>query len=558
MNTRLIIALTLSLLLVVLYQFLFIKQSPKEIPETKEIAAANKDEGKGQQEGTTPSVAAGQRRLAEGVNYRDVIVDTPLYSATFTTYGGRLRSWKLRQYRDKVPMHPLGRFVQNLEYLVKGVFGFKGQKAEETPPQPVEIVNTAAMGDLPLGISFKKGGIAYDEGIPFVPSAGGLSVTHQGGARSLTFHWRSPRGEQIDKRFTFYPDTYRMDMELVISTPANRGSIQDTLELGWAAAIPQTKKKSYGFFGPIYYTDGGFQQIKPKKIGEEETTVQGMNWFGVEEDYFIALIYPSTKGTSLVMRRTPENVIHSTQLNPLALSAGANGRVSYTLFLGPKIASLLAQITPTATKAARYGWLHVLAVPILKFLNFTNTFTRNYGLDIIILAIVLKVVFTPLTHKSQEQMKEMQKLQPEVKRLQQKYKDDKQVLNREIMELYKRRKVNPLGGCLPLLLQMPVFFALYQALPNAIELRQAPFILWIRDLADKDPTYIAPLLMGATMFIQQKMTTVSADPTQMKMMSFMPIFFTFIFLSFPSGLVLYWLVTNVLAIGHQFYINKKK
>jgi YidC/Oxa1 family membrane protein insertase len=455
-------------------------------------------------------------------------------------------------------MHPLGRFVQNLEYLVKGVFGFKGQKAEETPPQPVEIVNTAAMGDLPLGISFKKGGIAYDEGIPFVPSAGGLSVTHQGGARSLTFHWRSPRGEQIDKRFTFYPDTYRMDMELVISTPANRGSIQDTLELGWAAAIPQTKKKSYGFFGPIYYTDGGFQQIKPKKIGAGETIVQNVDWFGMEEDYFITLIYPSTKGTSLVMRRTPENVIHSTQINSLALSPGANGTVSYTLFLGPKVSSLLAQITPTAKKAASFGWLNLLAVPILKVLNFTNTFTGNYGLDIVILAIILKVVFTPLTHKSQEQMKEMQKLQPEVKRLQQKYKDDKQVLNREIMELYKRRKVNPLGGCLPLLLQMPVFFALYQALPNAIELRQAPFILWIRDLADKDPTYIAPLLMGATMFIQQKMTTVSADPTQMKMMSFMPIFFTFIFLSFPSGLVLYWLVTNVLAIGHQFYINKKK
>jgi YidC/Oxa1 family membrane protein insertase len=152
----------------------------------------------------------------------------------------------------------------------------------------------------------------------------------------------------------------------------------------------------------------------------------------------------------------------------------------------------------------------------------------------------------------------MQQLQPEVKRIQEKYKDDKQALNREIMELYKRRKVNPLGGCLPMLLQMPVFFALYQAFLGAIELRHAPFILWIGDLADKDPTYIAPLLMGATMFIQQKMTTVTADPTQMKMMSFMPIIFTFIFLNFPSGLVLYWLVTNVLSIGHQFYINKKK
>src|SRR4030042_191230 len=285
MNTRLIIALTLSLLLVGLYQVLFIKQSPKEIPQTKEMAAADKEGEKRQQEKELPRVVTGQRRLAERVDYRDVVVDTPLYNATFTTYGGRLKSWKLKQYSDKVPMHPLGKFVQNLEYLVKGALGFKGKKVEDTPPRPVEIVNTVAMGDLPLGISFKKGGIGYDEGIPFVPSAGGLSLTHQGGARTLTFRWRSPRGGQIDKRFTLYPDTYRMDMEVVISTPASRGSIHDTLGLEWAAALPQTDKK-YGFFGPIYYTDGGFKQIKPKKIGGAETVVQGIDWFGMEEDYF--------------------------------------------------------------------------------------------------------------------------------------------------------------------------------------------------------------------------------------------------------------------------------
>jgi YidC/Oxa1 family membrane protein insertase len=534
----------------VLYQFLFIKQAPKEIPTTKEITAVDKGKEKAQQEGEVPGVVKAQRRSEEGVAYEDVVVDTPLYNATFTTYGGRLKSWKLKQYRDKVPLAPLGRFVQN---LVGGILGHP--KVEETAPQPVDIVNTTALGDLPLGITFKKGEIAYDEGIPCTPSVRGLRLTQQGGAKTLTFHWRSPRGVQIDKRFSFYPDTYRMDMELIVSNPA-RGSIQETLELGWATAIPQTTKK-YGFFGPIYYTNGDFQKVKPKKIGVEETTVQGMNWFGMEEDYFVALICPSAQGTSLVMRRSSENIIQSTQLNPLALTPEAKGALSYTLYLGPKISPLLAQITPTAAKAARYGWLNILAVPILKFLNFTNTVTGNYGLDIIILAVLLKALFIPLTHKSQEQMKEMQKLQPEVKRIQQKYKDDKQALNREIMELYKRRKVNPVGGCLPLLLQMPVFFALYQAFLGAIELRHAPFILWIRDLSDKDPTYITPLLMGATMFIQQKMTTVSADP-QMKMMAFMPIFFTFIFLNFPSGLVLYWLVTNVLSIGQQFYINKRK
>jgi YidC/Oxa1 family membrane protein insertase len=552
MNTRLIIALILSVLLMILYQHFFVKKPPQEIPQGKEAVVADKGEEKTQADEGVLRVGTGERRWREGVVYQDVVVDTPLYTATFTTYGGRLKNWRLKGYRDKVPLHPLGKFVQN---LVGGVLGRK--QVEQTPPQPVDIVNTKTIADAPLGISFTEGRIGYDEGMPFVPSSEGVTLTQNGREGTLTFRWRSPRGEQIDKRFIFYADSYRMDMELVVSNPANRGSIKDTMVLEWTAEAGEGKGQ-YGFFGPIYYTDGSFQKVKPKKIQGEGLTITKVDWFGMEQNYFIALIDPSMPGTSLVLRRTPENVIHSAQLTPLNLNAGDTGKTAYTFFLGPKVSSLLSQITPTAKKAAGYGWLNFLAVPILKILKFTNTVTGNYGLDIIILAVFLKIVFTPLTHKSQEQMKEMQKLQPEVKRLQQKFKDDKQALNREIMELYKRRKVNPLGGCLPMLLQLPVFFALYRAFLDAIELRHSPFILWIRDLADKDPTYITPLLMGATMYVQQKMTTVSADPAQMKMMSLMPIFFTFIFLSFPSGLVLYWLVTNVLAIGHQLYINRKK
>jgi YidC/Oxa1 family membrane protein insertase len=487
------------------------------------------------------------------VAYQDVVINTPLYTATFTTYGARLKSWKLKGYMDRVPLHPLGKFVQN---LVGGVFG--GKKVEEGPPQPVDLVTTTAVEDAPLAISFAKGEIGYDQGIPYIPSAGGVTLTREGESQPLIFRWRSPKGEQIDRRLTFYADSYRVDMEVVISSPANREAGRDSLALEWTAAV-DAGKKGTGFFGPIYYTSNGLKEIKADKIKGEGTTAAGTEWFGFKQNYFIALIAPSQKDTTLAMRRTTEGVVRSDQLTPLELKPGGMERVSYTLFLGPKIARLLDPITPTAAKAAGYGWLTFIAVPIVKALNFTNTFTGNYGLDIIILAVFLKIIFTPLTHKSQEQMKEMQKLQPEVKRLQQKYKDDKQALNREVMELYKRRKVNPLGGCLPMLVQLPVFFALYRAFYDAIQLRHSPFVLWIRDLADKDPTYITPMLMGVTMYFQQKMTTVSGgDPAQMKMMSLMPLFFTFIFLSFPSGLVLYWLVTNVLAIGHQFYINRKK
>jgi YidC/Oxa1 family membrane protein insertase len=552
MNMRLIIAVIISVLLMLLYQNFFMKKPPQEIPKGTEVVSADKGGEKTNVPEASSRGVTGLRRPKEGVSYQDVVINTPLYTATFTTYGARLKSWKLKGYMDRVPLHPLGKFVQN---LVGGVFG--GKKVEEGPPQPVDLVTTTAVEDAPLAISFAKGEIGYDQGIPYIPSAGGVTLTREGESQPLIFRWRSPKGEQIDRRLTFYADSYRVDMEVVISSPANREAGRDSLALEWTAAV-DAGKKGTGFFGPIYYTSNGLKEIKADKIKGEGTTAAGTEWFGFKQNYFIALIAPSQKDTTLAMRRTTEGVVRSDQLTPLELKPGGMERVSYTLFLGPKIARLLDPITPTAAKAAGYGWLTFIAVPIVKALNFTNTFTGNYGLDIIILAVFLKIIFTPLTHKSQEQMKEMQKLQPEVKRIQQKYKDDKQALNREVMELYKRRKVNPLGGCLPMLVQLPVFFALYRAFYDAIQLRHSPFVLWIRDLADKDPTYITPMLMGVTMYFQQKMTTVTGDPAQMKMMSLMPIFFTFIFLSFPSGLVLYWLVTNVLAIGHQFYINRKK
>jgi YidC/Oxa1 family membrane protein insertase len=552
MNARLIIALLITVIMIFVYQLLFVKKPQQQAPPTKEQIVTEQKE-QVEPEEPSPRVVTEQRQPKEGVVYQDIVVDTPLYTATLSTYGGRLTSWKLKHYMDKVPMHPLGTFVQN---TIGTIFGRK--TVDETPPRPVDIVNTADLRDAPLGILFRRGGGAYDETKPYVSSSREVALTHDGEKKTLALRWTSPEGVQIEKQFTFYADSYQLDMEVIVSNPPNKGPIQDTLELEWTSEVPKEKTQYRGFFGPIYYADGNFHKIKnPKKIKEAGEIINATDWFGVNQNYFIALIYPSMQGTSLMLNTDAHDIIHSTQLTPLELKPGDTGKISYTLFLGPKIASLLSQITPTAKVAAKYGFLHVLAVAIVWFLNFTHTYTGNYGLDIIILAVILKIIFTPLTHKSQQSMKEMQKLQPEVKKLQEKYKEDKQALNREIMELYKRRKVNPFGGCLPLLLQLPVFYALYGAFLNAIELRHSPFILWIRDLADKDPTYITPLLMGATMYFQQKISTVSADPSQAKMMTFMPLIFIFIFLNFPSGLVLYWLVTNVLTIGHQMYINRK-
>jgi YidC/Oxa1 family membrane protein insertase len=207
----------------------------------------------------------------------------------------------------------------------------------------------------------------------------------------------------------------------------------------------------------------------------------------------------------------------------------------------------------------------VLSKPLLKLLHLFHGFVGNWGLAIILLTIVIKIVFWPLSHKSYKSMNQMKKIQPLMAKVREQYKDDRQKMNEEMMRLYKTYKVNPAGGCLPMLLQIPVFLGLYQALLGAIELRHAPFIahvpftdlIWLADLSAKDPFYVTPVIMGATMFLQQKMTPSPGDPTQAKMMLFMPVIFTFLFLNFPAGLVVYWLVNNVLSIAQQWMMLRK-
>lgn len=225
-------------------------------------------------------------------------------------------------------------------------------------------------------------------------------------------------------------------------------------------------------------------------------------------------------------------------------------------YAGPKEEGSLKKINPKLTASVDYGWFHFISKPLLVIMNFFNRFTKNYGISIILLTILIKVVFFPLSHKSYKSMKELQKLQPKMEELRKKFANNREALNREMMLLYKRHGVNPVSGCLPVLVQIPFFIALYQALMYAIELRHAPFFGWIKDLSSYDPYYITPVLMGITMLIQQVMTPSTGDPTQKKIMYILPVVFTFMFLKFPSGLVLYWLVNNVFSILQQVYTLK--
>ena len=240
----------------------------------------------------------------------------------------------------------------------------------------------------------------------------------------------------------------------------------------------------------------------------------------------------------------------------------------YTLYVGPKELDILKSLGKGLERSIDFGYFGFISIPFLYVLHFFHRVSGSYGLDIILLTVLIKILMAPLTHKSYASMKQMQKLQPQMERLKERYSDDKEKLNKEIMELYKRNGVNPLGGCLPMVLQFPVFIGLYNALSTPIELRHAPF-MWIKDLSRPDwqslpfnvgdwhlGIPILTILMGASMFLQQWLTPQQGDPAQQRMMMFMPLLFTFMFMNFPAGLVLYWLVNNVLTIGQQYLMMR--
>jgi YidC/Oxa1 family membrane protein insertase len=235
-------------------------------------------------------------------------------------------------------------------------------------------------------------------------------------------------------------------------------------------------------------------------------------------------------------------------------------RPDHLIFMGPKELKILKAAGYNLNKALDFGFFDIIAKPLLISMNWIFRYTMSYGWTIIILTVIIKILLYPLTLKSFTSMKELQKIQPLMKEIQQQYKDDKQKMNQELMRLYQEHKINPMGGCLPMLLQIPILFALYKVFYQAIELRHTPFHIvgsWLPDLSAADPYYITPILMGASQFVMQKMTPTAGDPMQQKIMLFMPVLFTFLFLNFPSGLVIYWLISNILSIVQQAYINRK-
>jgi YidC/Oxa1 family membrane protein insertase len=300
----------------------------------------------------------------------------------------------------------------------------------------------------------------------------------------------------------------------------------------------------------VILKDAERMEFTAKKLAEQPKSFkETVRWIAQEDKYFFSAIAP--KGQIEEAKAWSKN---GDALIAIKLPGGIN---NYFVYAGPKEYDTLKKSGFGLEHIVDFGFFSILALPLFWLMKVFYNIFPNYGVSIIILTILVRIPFIPLINKGQKSMKKLQDIQPKMAEIREKYKKDPQRMQKELMELYKRHKVNPMGGCLPILLQIPVFFALYKVLLIAIELRGAPFMLWIDDLSLKDPYYILPIIMGITMVIQMKMTPSTMEPMQQKIMMLMPVVFTFLFLTFPSGLVLYWLVNNVLSIAQQWHVNRK-
>jgi YidC/Oxa1 family membrane protein insertase len=464
------------------------------------------------------------------VRPREIVVETDKYRAVVSTAGARLVSMELKGYR-----------------------------ANNTPGSgPVELVKATDPRYATLRTTGSEALALAANAVYILDNEQELFTVAGGSREQLTFRHVTPSGVEVAKRFTFQGDLYTIDLAVGVrnrSTVPLSGTVDLALVEQWNADA----RDSYSFAGPATLVGDKLDQLDVEDLSKDAKSYgKETVWSSLQSKYFMMAAVPLAGAVDKVRVALSGDLLESVITSPyLALQPAEYRQFDLLLFFGPKDHELLEAAAHQLERAVYFGWFDLLAKPLLYVLVFFNGFLNNYGMAIILLTIIIKLIFWPLTHKSFSSMKSMQKLQPEMQKLREKFKNDKERLNRELMELYKTHRVNPLGGCLPMLVQIPVFFALYKVLLDSIALRQAPFMLWLTDLSAKDPYYITPLLMGASMFVQQKMTPATADPMQAKIFMFMPVVFTFLFLNFPSGLVIYWLVNNLLTIAQQYYINRR-
>ncbi len=552
-QVRLLLAIGLSFLVLFVWSVFFVERPPVDEQQTMRQTNSKPqpatDEKPEHMEVDSQKIAEIQKEAKEisksqddGKDIRQITVETPFYTTRLSSRGATFDSYILKQYRETVQTDSPNKQLIPPSFSRGNIFTALAAKSLNGMDQAYFSVSQPS--------DYIQ---AIDE------------------AQQLDFHWIAEDGTLVTKSYTFDPKSYLIDLKIQIKNGTDR-PLRDQFVVSVRKTIEENK--GYGFTGPSALIDDNLEQVKTKKIEENNEYKGNIRWISIEDRYFMTSIIPETDINGTMKLEVEKDVVFNRLIHPLfEILPGSQQTFHYSLFMGPKSMNLLNSLGHDMGKALNFGFFNFIAKPCLWFMNQIHHVVPNYGIAIILLTIFTKILLWPLGNKSYKSMSEMKKLQPLMTEIREKYKDDKQQMNQELMALYKTYKVNPVGGCLPMILQIPVFFALYRMLYQAIELRHAPFFLWINDLSAPDrllnfgfsipfmqpPTGIPVLtiIMGATMILQQKMSPPPGDPTQAKMMMLMPVVFTFIFINFSSGLVLYWLTNNLLSIGQQYYVQKK-
>ena len=466
-----------------------------------------------------------------------ITVSTDVFDIVISTTGGALQGATLKKY-------PV---------------------AKDTPDVLVQLLGTAGkeFGRIESGIRAADGGA---EATHLETFAAARDRYELGDADELVvpLTWQNESGVSVEKRFRFTRGSYKIGLEQVVTNASDapwRGA--EYVRIKRYSAEQERSMfdvDSYSFIGPIVYNGDKSEKLKRDDLiedGKYEFSAQ-QGWIGSIQHHFLSAVVP-TPGVDYkydVAVSGDVSTSSSIRRSLVSIAPAASETFATTLFVGPKLQDLLEEIDKSLKLTVDYGWLTIISQPLFWLLSFVHDYVANWGVAIIIVTFLIKLAFYKLTESSGRSMAKMRQIQPRMKALQDRYKDDRQALSQAMMELYKREKVNPAAGCLPILIQMPFFLAFYWVLLESVEMRQAPFALWITDLSTRDPYFILPLIMGAAMFGQQKLNPAPADPVQAKVMQIMPVMFTVFFAFFPSGLVLYWVTNTLLSIAQQWKVNK--
>lgn len=559
-HVRLLSAIVLTIMVFMFWELIFVPDRPVESPErpeqtetkSEDAESGQKAPDRGKQISKTDSSASGRRVTADskpgevsGQKVKTITVENDLYHAVISENGASIKKFVLKHYKKDLK--------NNGEYKVL-------VPEENKLGTPLVHLGGSGLPDASQAL--------YTTDF----NSERLSVGDE--AETIFFYWQAQNGLILEKSYKFYPDRYKIGLTVSL---VNRSDSPVSSDFVLEMTNPPPEGSTFVFEGPFAYVDQDLKEIDVDDIEDKSVYSGEIKWAGIEDRYFMTALVP-VKPVETELRlshKTSPEILGVAFLQPgRSLAPGESRQISYELFMGPKRMSELKAFGHDLDEVINFGFFDIIAKPCLWLMNQIHDHVfSNYGVAIILLTMIFKIIFWPLGNKSYRSMAEMKKLQPMMAELRKKYKNDKKKMNEEVMRLYKTYKVNPMSGCLPMVVQIPVFIAFYRMLYESIELRHAPFMLWINDLSAPDrlfrfdvtiPFMAAPygipvltVIMGATMFLQQKLSPPPGDPSQAKMMMLMPLVFTVIFINFPSGLVLYWLTNNVISIAQQYYVTRK-